>query len=266
MNPLHPLRAAALVILSLALPPLLAGCGGDETSTDGEAGAAGAALAGGGGEGLATLVGRVTLDGHPPRLSKLRTRKRTDKCCPDVQVDPQNAAFLMSEERGIENVVVEVSIPGAPNATQVRELVQRNCRFEPRVVVMPAGSTLNLINEDPHPSAIRSKSRVNPPLDVTVPGNDVVPVQIDERERFSVSNDHCPWMMAWVYVGKSGYAAVTDEDGNFRIDGLPTGTYTIELWQERIGRRVTTVELAPGMNRFDQALSLVQEDRAKEDR
>ena len=42
-------------------------------------------------------------------------------------------------------------------------------------------------------------------------------------------------MQAYIRVDDHPYHAVTDAQGNFRIEGVPPGTYTLELWHERLG-------------------------------
>lgn len=42
-------------------------------------------------------------------------------------------------------------------------------------------------------------------------------------------------MQAYIRVDDHPFHAVTDARGNFRIDGVPQGTYTLELWHERLG-------------------------------
>ena len=36
-------------------------------------------------------------------------------------------------------------------------------------------------------------------------------------------------------VAKHPYYAVTNQTGEFKIDGIPTGTYTLEFWHEELG-------------------------------
>ena len=39
-------------------------------------------------------------------------------------------------------------------------------------------------------------------------------------------------MSAFILVFSHRYFAVTDEDGGYRIDGVPPGTYTVMAWNE----------------------------------
>jgi Carboxypeptidase regulatory-like domain len=49
-------------------------------------------------------------------------------------------------------------------------------------------------------------------------------------------------MSAYIVVTSSPYFAVTDEKGEFVIEGVPAATYEMEVWHEKLGgqsRRVT---------------------------
>ena len=41
------------------------------------------------------------------------------------------------------------------------------------------------------------------------------------------------------------YFAVTDENGRFSIPQLPAGTFTLEIWHERLGTQTQQVTVAP---------------------
>jgi len=53
-------------------------------------------------------------------------------------------------------------------------------------------------------------------------------------------------MNAYVGVVTNPYFAVTGKTGNFEIDNVPAGTYTIEAWQERYGLVSKTITVKPG--------------------
>ena len=49
------------------------------------------------------------------------------------------------------------------------------------------------------------------------------------------------WMASYVGVMEHPYFAVSDEAGHFEIPNLPPGTYTLEAWHEKFGRRTAQV-------------------------
>ena len=50
-----------------------------------------------------------------------------------------------------------------------------------------------------------------------------------------------PWMGARIGVVDHPFYAVTAEDGSYEIKGLPVGTYTIEVWHEKLPAKTATV-------------------------
>ena len=51
-------------------------------------------------------------------------------------------------------------------------------------------------------------------------------------------------MKAYIAVFDHPYFAVTGEDGKFTIKGLPAGTYEVEAWHERAGKRNATITIS----------------------
>ena len=51
-------------------------------------------------------------------------------------------------------------------------------------------------------------------------------------------------MTAYVGVVAHPYFAVTADDGSFALNGLPPGSYTVEVWHERLGTQEQQVTIA----------------------
>jgi hypothetical protein len=56
------------------------------------------------------------------------------------------------------------------------------------------------------------------------------------------------WMRAFIGVVDNPYFAVSGDDGAFTIKNLPPGTYTIAIWQEKLGTQEQQVVVAPNGN------------------
>ena len=63
-------------------------------------------------------------------------------------------------------------------------------------------------------------------------------------ERIRVKCDAHPWMSAWIVAAGHPYYAVTGENGAFRLDQVPPGTYQLEAWHETLGKLEQTVTVA----------------------
>src|SRR5205807_9182591 len=61
-------------------------------------------------------------------------------------------------------------------------------------------------------------------------------------------NQH-PWEKAYVGVFEHPFFAVSDENGNYKIDGLPPGKYILVAWHERFGEKTLEITIAPAESR-----------------
>ncbi len=43
-----------------------------------------------------------------------------------------------------------------------------------------------------------------------------------------------PWMSAYILVSPNPYSAITDKEGKFTLDNIPSGTYTLHMWHEGV--------------------------------
>ena len=62
-----------------------------------------------------------------------------------------------------------------------------------------------------------------------------------EELMFKIKCDVHPWMAAYVGVMTHPFYDVTAEDGKYTIDGLPAGTYEVEVWHEKLGTKTASV-------------------------
>lgn len=121
---------------------------------------------------------------------------------------------------------------------------QRRLRFVPRVVVVTLGQSVAFRNSDPLLHNIFSPG----PSEAFDLGT--YPEGQSRAHRFERPGPHVilcnihPEMEAWVYVVPTPYAAVTDGEGRFRVDGVPAGRYTMRVWHRRTGLVERTVRIA----------------------
>jgi hypothetical protein len=57
------------------------------------------------------------------------------------------------------------------------------------------------------------------------------------------------WMQAYIGAADNPYFAVSGEDGSYRIGNLPPGTYTVAIWQEKLGTQEQQVTVARHSNK-----------------
>ena len=199
---------------------------------------------------VATVSGQVVIDGTPPAAEVIR-----------LDGDPKCVALAKGEERRTEYVVagpgnslrnafvyVKEGLPARlyPIPSTPVVLDQQQCRYVPRVVGMQVGQQLVIRNSDPLLHNVRAEGQINQPFDVGTP------IQGMEIKRtFSTREVMVPfkcnvhqWMNAYVGVLEHPFFAVTDDSGRFAIPQLPPGSYTIEVWHERLGTQTQQVTVA----------------------
>jgi plastocyanin len=147
--------------------------------------------------------------------------------------------LVVGRQRGVKNAVVWLRTPptGAawPSAPVKVEMDQKECVFVPRVVLVPAGGTVEFLNSDRLLHNLHSASKENPTFNRTQPRGRAIPIAFAKPEIVRVTCDLHSWMQAWVVVADHPFYAVTGDAGEFELPNVPPGTYTVQIWQETLG-------------------------------
>src|SRR5215813_14026817 len=105
----------------------------------------------------------------------------------------------------------------------------------PRVVVVPVGGTVEFLNNDRLLHNLHSASTENPTFNRTQPKGRTIPMVFKKPEIVRVDCDLHTWMRAWVVVADHPFFAVTGPQGEFVLDNVPPGKYTLKVWHETLG-------------------------------
>ena len=137
----------------------------------------------------------------------------------------------------------------APDTPRRYELDVAACEFTPRVLITAAGATLNLRNAHNavHRVAFTFEGMKNPML--RVPFSDAGQVVPSERLLaipgvIDVTTDQDPGLRARIVVLEHPYVVAT-EGGQFTLDSVPPGTYSLVALSAG-GRATATVAVQPG--------------------
>lgn len=189
--------------------------------------------------------------GVPP-VADIRGRVELQQPPADLQPRPNVADLGMHTGHGPTDrrrSVVYLD-PGPRAAFDVRDeprarLDQRNEAFVPHVLAIVAGTTVDFPNNDRTYHNVFSLSKTKTfDLGRYAAGRSKA-VRFDKPGIVRVFCDIHSHMSAYILVFAHPYFAVTDEQGRYRIDHVPPGTYTVVAWNEAMeseSRRVTVHE------------------------
>ena len=177
----------------------------------------------------------------------VRVRNTTD---PDVCGEVHEIRRVrVSPAGGLADVIVAVvgelpagSEQGPPPGEDRLRIDNVDCRFRPHVAVLTVGGTVETVNRDPMLHTVHFYGAVHENLALPGPGTRAQ-VQVGAPGLLVLLCDVHGWMRALVRVDPHPLHAVTDEDGRFRINGVPAGRIELEFWHEVGGtvRRAVTV-------------------------
>jgi hypothetical protein len=106
---------------------------------------------------------------------------------------------------------------------------------------------VEFLNSDRLLHNIHSVSKENPPLNRTQPKGRTIPVAFAKPEIIRIKCDLHSWMSAWVVVADHPFYAVTNPQGEFVLDNLLAGQYTLRAWHESLGMLRKDVTVGDGV-------------------
>ena len=182
-----------------------------------------------------TIKGTIRYVGAP--IEKKKTAVTIDQYICGKEKEPED--LLLSSNNGIRNAVVSPQNvpPGAKRDWNfpAAKMDQKQCSFIPRVVIVPAGGTVEFLNSDRLLHNVRSVGKENPPFNRAQPHARSISFTFKQPELLRVDCDLHSWMRGWVVVAEHPFYAVTNEQGEFTLENVPRGKYTLQVWQESLG-------------------------------
>jgi hypothetical protein len=192
----------------------------------------------------ADITGKITLQGNPPPEKELPL----DPACGKLHDNkPTTRFYVVSAGKGLADVFVYLKDAKAGGALGKPGLLdQKGCEYTPYVSGLQTKQKLLVRNSDPvlhniHPTpAVAGNKEVNR---AQLPKSPDLEFTFDNPEimlRFKC--DVHPWMFSYVSVVDHPYFAVTDKDGNFKIENVPAGEYTLEAVHRKAGTQSKKVK------------------------
>ena len=189
-----------------------------------------------------TISGTVKFKGTAPAPKKLDVSKDKEVCGKTPKTDPS----LIVSNGNLANAVVTITDiqKGKKIATQRVKLDQKGCEYQPHVLAFPAGTTVEILNPDGILHNVHSYSKANSPFNQAMPKfKKTLDVKIDKPEVIELKCDVHGWMHGWLVSAPTPYVAVTDNSGAFKLTDVPAGSYTVEVWHEKLGKSTQKVSV-----------------------
>jgi plastocyanin len=187
-----------------------------------------------------SISGTVKFKGTAPAPKKLDVGKDKEVCGKTPKTDQS----LIVDNGNLVNAVVTITDIKKGKKIELKKVQvdQSGCEYKPHVLAFPAGTPVEIINDDGILHNIHSYSKVNSPFNMAQPKfKKSLEVKIDKPEAVEIKCDVHGWMHGWLVATDNPYFAVTDKSGSFKLENVPAGSYTVEVWQEKLGKSTQKV-------------------------
>ncbi|MGH7896463.1 MAG: carboxypeptidase regulatory-like domain-containing protein [Candidatus Binatia bacterium] len=192
-----------------------------------------------------TIAGVAIFDGQPPSPKKLAVTKDQEVCGTEKIAED----LVVGADGKIAHVVVSLTDvkKGKKMGDAAPVLDQRGCRYLPHVLLVPAGSTVKVLNNDGILHNVHTYARKNQPVNIAQPKfKKEITTEFEEPELVSVKCDTHEWMSGVIVVMDHPYYATSDETGAFRLTDVPPGEYSLKAWHEKLGEKLVKVKVEAG--------------------
>jgi hypothetical protein len=179
-----------------------------------------------------TIKGTVKWQGAMPHLVASEINKDPQVCDPLGQKKRDLERLLVSPSGGVANTVVYLRNISAGKAMdlpqQRRFLNQKNCRYEPHILLVPVQGTLTAKSSDPLLHTVHMSGSADYNLPFVTQGQEIS----RQMTREGVVDLRCNAGHVWMNGEMMVAYAVTDAEGNFELTDVPPGQYEITAWHE----------------------------------
>lgn len=141
-------------------------------------------------------------------------------------VDARPSKFLP------DTIVYVKAVPNTKLTPKIIGVDQKGMTFIPHIVLLAVGDTVKFHNNDKVDHNVMSPDGG---YDLGTWGFDTSKEHVFKAE--GVFGQVCkihPEMLAYIFVGQNRLAAVVDDKGSFTIDGVPDGSYELDVWNPKL--------------------------------
>jgi plastocyanin len=200
------------------------------------------------------IEGTIVYEGQPPRMRPLPVESDPECAAMHSPSDPLLSNWMiLGDNQSVANMLVQV-VAGLPEGVEYPvpqdpvDVTQAGCQYAPRVVGVRAGQPIRFLNPDGLQHNVHVMPKVNREFNMSMARTRTEVTHVFDKPEpiFRIKCDVHNWMESFCAVFDHPFFDVTEEDGKFRIDGLPAGDYEIEAWHERLGTQRVKVTVRDG--------------------
>ena len=154
--------------------------------------------------------------------------------------------LALGKENGVRRAFVYLD--GVPRVQDLRPrepvlVDQKDCQYVPHALAVATGAKLVITNSDPilhnvHGTGVTGEGQPQTIFNIAQPvrGQHTTVEPALTKPGIVVLSCEAghPWMNAYVFVADHPYVTVTNDNGEFVIENVPSGTYRIKLWHEGV--------------------------------
>lgn len=183
-----------------------------------------------------TIRGTVKWQGPLPHLVPSEIDKDQSVCDPQGQKHRDLERLLVSSDGGVANTIIYIRNISRGKAMELpvarRSLNQKECRYEPHILLVPVQATLTVKSSDPVLHTVHMSGSSDYNLPFTAQGQESSRPMTREGVVSLRCNAGHVWMNGEMIVARHPYYTVTDRDGNFELTDVPAGDYELVAWHE----------------------------------
>ena len=184
-----------------------------------------------------SLSGNIKFDSK--KVKKLANKKAKQQICGKGKSPIPYESVKVDEKGNFQNVIVWLKTDKKVEAPKEPVVIdQVGCRYTPHVFSLVKGQELRIKNSDKEMHNVNSQSSVNP-FNAGQPAGtpDIVKTWSKTEDPFKIKCDVHGWMSAYGIVLDHTFVAISDSEGNYKIDNIPPGEYEVIAWQEKFGNK-----------------------------
>lgn len=198
-----------------------------------------------------TITGKVSFEGAAPMPKPISFGPERPCALAHPDKTPVEESLVVNSNNTVKWALVYVKdgVTGQyQSPANAVEIDQSGCIFSPHGAAAMVGQTVQFKNSDDLLHNVRTNSKVNKMFNIAQPVKGMTTSKVFDQPEIGIQLrcDVHFWMAAYFHILSHPFFAVTGDDGSFTIANLPAGTYTIEVWHEKLGTQSQTITVSDG--------------------